>query len=72
MLIYHYFSFSIIPKNSITGTIMAIKENNPKREFLKKAGLAVAASALFPTIWVKKSFANNNAAILATIPTATG
>jgi DNA-binding beta-propeller fold protein YncE len=41
-----------------------MKEDTSKRDFLKKAGVAVAASAFFPSIWIKKSFAKSNAPIL--------
>jgi DNA-binding beta-propeller fold protein YncE len=35
-----------------------------RRDFLKKTGTALAASAFFSTIWVKKSFAQNKVATL--------
>ena len=38
-------------------------ENN-RRSFLIKAGTALAASALFPHIWIKKSFGMNTATVL--------
>lgn len=38
--------------------------DNNRREFLKKAGTALAVSALFPHIWVKKSFGRQSATMI--------
>lgn len=38
---------------------MIKNEDNGRREFIKKTGTALAATTIFSTIWVKKSFGNN-------------
>jgi hypothetical protein len=38
--------------------------DHTRRGFLKKTGTALAASTLFPTIWIKKSFAMNTEIVL--------
>lgn len=41
-----------------------MKEERARRDFLKKTGTALVAGALFPSIWVKKSFAAEKEIIL--------